>query len=417
MSFNPGGGGGISGATDVFLSNPQDDQVLTYNSTSTKWQNQTFAAGSSGTLPRAIVVVSSSVASALGYTSNPPFTYVCSGTNDQNTINTALQQASLSHGIGAGIVMLSGGIFNISGSIIMYPATTLAGSGAVTILKSISMASGQGMIRLLDKHTHLTTVRDLTLDGNYASGGSSHGIYYLNSDVNGDGNMSTYLPDNNPDSSHQIMNLFISNFTTGTRHGIYLADNCRDARVSFTRIRSCSGSGIKFEGSSDCKITSVISIDCSQHGFDIGGASNLLINCKASYCDVDGFNITSSRTSLGNCEGQDNGRHGLYVGGADTKVAAFRADSNRRLDTTGAGVSIQSSRTDVSDLFATDRAQSVQQQTVGVAFGGSLSDVRVTGIIRLPGGTSGTYVTGTYATTSNYVHLSCVGGTMIKYNN
>lgn len=38
MSFNPGGGG-ISGANDVALSNPTNTQVLTYNSGIGKWQN------------------------------------------------------------------------------------------------------------------------------------------------------------------------------------------------------------------------------------------------------------------------------------------------------------------------------------------------------------------------------------------
>jgi hypothetical protein len=40
MSFNVGGGGGISSATDVALSNPADDHVLTYDGAIGKWQNQ-----------------------------------------------------------------------------------------------------------------------------------------------------------------------------------------------------------------------------------------------------------------------------------------------------------------------------------------------------------------------------------------
>lgn len=43
MGFNPGPGGSsssIAGSTDVTLSSPQDDQVLTYDSGSAKWQNQ-----------------------------------------------------------------------------------------------------------------------------------------------------------------------------------------------------------------------------------------------------------------------------------------------------------------------------------------------------------------------------------------
>ena len=43
MSFNPGGGGGsssIAGSTDVALSSVQNDQVLAYDNTSSKWQNK-----------------------------------------------------------------------------------------------------------------------------------------------------------------------------------------------------------------------------------------------------------------------------------------------------------------------------------------------------------------------------------------
>lgn len=39
MSFNPDAGN-LSGMTDVSLSNPSDDQVLTYDNTASKWQNK-----------------------------------------------------------------------------------------------------------------------------------------------------------------------------------------------------------------------------------------------------------------------------------------------------------------------------------------------------------------------------------------
>ena len=51
MSFNPGGGGGsssIAGSTDVALSSVQNDQVLAYDNTSSKWQNK--AGGGAPTL-------------------------------------------------------------------------------------------------------------------------------------------------------------------------------------------------------------------------------------------------------------------------------------------------------------------------------------------------------------------------------
>lgn len=45
MGFNPSGGGGISGASDVALNSTQDNQSLTYDSASDKWVNETVAGG------------------------------------------------------------------------------------------------------------------------------------------------------------------------------------------------------------------------------------------------------------------------------------------------------------------------------------------------------------------------------------
>jgi hypothetical protein len=40
MAFNPGGGGGISGASDVALSSVADNHILAYNGAVAKWRNQ-----------------------------------------------------------------------------------------------------------------------------------------------------------------------------------------------------------------------------------------------------------------------------------------------------------------------------------------------------------------------------------------
>jgi len=46
MGFNPSGAGGIAGASDVAFSTLQNDQVLTYDTPSAKWQNQNSSSGS-----------------------------------------------------------------------------------------------------------------------------------------------------------------------------------------------------------------------------------------------------------------------------------------------------------------------------------------------------------------------------------
>lgn len=51
MSFSPGGGGGISAATDVFFNTPVTGNYLGYNTSNQKWENRTltgYAALSTG---------------------------------------------------------------------------------------------------------------------------------------------------------------------------------------------------------------------------------------------------------------------------------------------------------------------------------------------------------------------------------
>jgi hypothetical protein len=44
MAFNPGGGGGISGASDVALSSVANNHILSYNGAVAKWHNQAITA-------------------------------------------------------------------------------------------------------------------------------------------------------------------------------------------------------------------------------------------------------------------------------------------------------------------------------------------------------------------------------------
>lgn len=52
MAFGAGGSGGtIASASDVALSSVTDSQVLAYSAASSKWRNQTPAAGGGGGVP------------------------------------------------------------------------------------------------------------------------------------------------------------------------------------------------------------------------------------------------------------------------------------------------------------------------------------------------------------------------------
>jgi hypothetical protein len=337
--------------------------------------------------------------------------YVCDGTADQTEINAALLDAFLTAGGGRGTVLLSGK-FTINGSILMRHATVLAGSGHNTIIQSASGMTAVGMIMLFDVNTALTQVRDLTLWGNFASGGSSHGIAYrgstgtLGSAAGSDGNLSTHSPGNNPDPSHRIDNIYVKAFTTGTRHGIWLDDNCRDTNIQRARIFDCSGSGLRLTGASDGKFQQVITSACNI-GFEVGGASNQFTQCKSAYAVTDGWQITSSRAHLTGCHGQDSGRWGYNITGTTPTLSSCIADSNQRLDTAGGGMLLNAEGVyEACDVY--DRNQTpASRQTRGIQFGASITGSYVTGHVGIPTGTN--WVVGTTPGANSFVRI-CRGG-------
>lgn len=412
MSWNPGANG-IENAADVAMSNPTDGQVLTYDNVTDKWRNEAIPAGGGGNGVRGagILVAASNAPTAVKNAAD----YVCDGTADQVQINAAITSAAYSDngGVNYGLVQLSGGEFSISSPILMKTGVSLHGVGFLTILKSVSLAAPAGVVQLYDMNTHMTSLQHLTLDGGAAGGGTSSAVVYRNSDGNiGDAKGATGdhngTPGNDPDSSHVLSDLFVRNFSNGTaRHGIFMDADARDPKVSRIRVRSCSGTGFKMNDSSDGKYSQNIAIGCNI-GYDIGGGSNMFTTCKAAYSDVDGWVVASSRLHLIGCHAQDNGRHGFNVSGVDPAMSGCVADSNRRLDTSGYGLNLSSSRAIVEGFHAYDRGQSAQAQTQGMNISGA-SDIYLTGNVRIPTGT--TYVNGTPGGNS-YVRVVRVGSTV-----
>ncbi|MDB5162785.1 MAG: hypothetical protein JWO54_943 [Candidatus Saccharibacteria bacterium] len=74
MGLNPSGSG-LSAATDVSFSNPTNDQVITYNSSTSKWQNKTFTGGGSSS-------ITSVTGNVVMYSTDP----AARGTTDQTKV-------------------------------------------------------------------------------------------------------------------------------------------------------------------------------------------------------------------------------------------------------------------------------------------------------------------------------------------
>jgi len=397
MGFNTGGGGGISGATDVALSGVQDNEVLTYDSSSSKWQN---ALGGSGFGSSTAIVVAANDAPAKVKSGAD---FVCSGSNDQVQINQATEKAFDDN---RPQVILAGGRFYISNKIIVYPHIEIKGLGLGTSVTSVGMPA-VGMFELYDEHTNLTHLRDMTLYGNYSAGGQSHALYYLNEDAGGnDGNMGTYFPGSNPDSSHRINNLYIQGFTGGTRHGLWISKNCRDAEVTGVRISQTSGTAFYIDGSDNKYVCCTAS--AANVGFHVAGGNTVMTNCKSAYSIQEGILVTSSRAQLVGVIAQDSGTHGFSVSGVDPTLSGCVADSSSRLSTTAYGLRVATSRAFIDGINLYDRGQSANRQDRGVDMSNA-NDIFLTGSCRTPNGTN--YVNGS---PTGYVRLNQIGSTVLK---
>lgn len=210
---SPGVGGTISAASDVTFNNPVQDDLLmrdggywknmpaatkiagyiaaagavqtaldgryvrTVNGTAPDAAGNVSVAGGSGAVPgagQALLVASSEAAQLVKDRAD----YVCTGTNDQATINAAL--AALPGG--GGMVMLSSGNFNLTAPVMVIGhGQTLAGTGTgarasasqpsvgTRLIVSAGFA-GTEIVRVqLSANTapaHGVTLRDFTVDGN-----------------------------------------------------------------------------------------------------------------------------------------------------------------------------------------------------------------------------------------------------------
>lgn len=335
--------------------------------------------------------------------------YVCDGTADQTEINNAIidaaSLASRSGPTGAtqrGKVQLTGGQFSLSGSILMRTGVTLAGMGQLTELKAASLSTSTGSgtdagaIKLYDVNTHLTHVRDLWLHGNSSSGGSCHGIYY---ETSSGGDSHSAYPDTNPDPDHFISNLFISQFTTGTRHGIYMNTDLRGTIINNLQMRGFSGNGIYFNASPDSHISNVHMGTVTDTGFRIAGGNVKLTNCKAFYCDSYGFNITSGRGSLTGCESQDNAI-GFNFGTTNILAAGIVADTS-----SSDNIIIASNRIVINGFTSFCRSGGRYSTTTnGITFTGTPTDISAVGVIDATNVTN--KVNGTYTGSRNFVRIS-----------
>jgi hypothetical protein len=377
MSFNPSGGG-ISAASDVALSNPANGEFLGYNSSIAKWQNTAVSGG--GGESSFVLVASKDASTAV----KAAAAYVCTGTNDEVKINAAIADAAALVAYNSlmpagtkqmGKVVLTGGRFTISAAITMRSAVWLAGSGWLTEVKAVG-CNDAGLVTLAAATDHLCRVSDMWLNGNSTAGGTCNAVDF---DMTSSGNTSSY-PDTNPDSYHMIHDLYVSGFTGGTRHGVYLHSaataNNRGNMIYNLQMRNFSGNGIYLSAASDSFIQNCHIGTVTGTGIYIATGNTKINNCKTFYCDTYGFYLSSGRGVVSGCESQDNAT-GFMFDGTQWTASALVADTSQT-----AGIQVSSGQVQLNSISIFLRSGGrYTTQTNGLYFDAAYSDCTVVGYV------------------------------------
>lgn len=364
------------------------------------------AAGTGGTTtvqgaPPATAVVYSS---AFPYykpsaTDTAHYSWVCDGTSDEAEINAAIAAVAAQ---GGGKVKLLGDSFSIAGTIQLKTGVWLDGSGLGCIITAAGPFTG-GMVSLYDNSVHLTTLSNLTLEGNNQDVGG--GVYYSATG----GQAFSSAPASNPDPAHRIENLYIQAIGTSTSagHGMYLGGaNLRAGKYTNIRIQSVTGCGIWLDGSVDSHFEN-IEIGSSGSGgpaaslsstapvgvgFYNSGANHMVVNCKTWYSRSVGFYNHGVRNSYANCQAQDNYSHGYQDAYGKCSFVGCHADSNGQT-AASAGFYLAAVSSSLVGCLSYDRGGQGWTQAYGFQYTSSFQYSRITGCVTY--GNSGSSKSGT----------------------
>ena len=339
--------------------------------------------------------------------------FVCDGTADQVQINDAITLAAAgpgrdgpSGGEQRGRVVLTGGRFNINGSILMRTGVTLMGQGALTEIRAVSLSaitgngSAAAMIKLLNANVHLCRVSSIFLNGNFSAGVSGsvpcHGIYF---DGTGGGDQTGY-PNSDPDSCNILDNMFITGFTTLTRHAIWIRDTqMRGTQIAdMWEIRNVSGNAIFIDNAPDGQMNNIHIGTVTGTGILITGGNWRVWGCKAFYCDSWGMQFNNARMAGAAIEAQDC-YNGIRFGGADVNVEGITVDNSDVI-----GLEIAANRVICSFSVLHRGGGRYPNTNVGVQFTGTPTGCNVQGVVNTSSIT--TPIAGTRTGAANFVRIS-----------
>jgi hypothetical protein len=288
---------------------PSTGQVLTATSASaTAWSTPSTGSGAVSSVNGQTGVVSIATGYTLVVAASNATTrvksgadYVCSGTNDQTTINSAISALPAN----GGTILLSAGTFSIAAPISITTSNiSLEGTGVSTELSVPGGTNITYVISVTGQYTVEVKLRRFFIQGSYG-------------DTSGDG---IYIdtPWGSTDTQHTLEDIYITNCPN---NGIHVPTGADTRVMLFNRIhvKNCKGNGFYFAYPSmtDSVYTDCIADTIGLNGFFIGGANCWFTNCKAFYCgstggNNHGFYIVGYNNYFEACQAQDNYQSGFY---------------------------------------------------------------------------------------------------------
>lgn len=280
---------------------------------------------------------------------------------DNSTIDSTTPfQAAIdtAYNNGGGIVYIPEGFIHISG-VVIKQNVHIKGSGKGSTVIKLRDNSNTPVIRNyvspdgVEANALLTTITDLTIDGNKANQSSAQpGIYLSCYPL-----LQKATNDSNFDSHHT---------------------------VSSVRIYGCKGDGFKGEGRSEMRLYDIWSDRCDGYGFNTS-FDTFLVSCTSEKSGLEGFYVDNGSVMMNGCKSFNSGQidgthgHGFYFTGTgiasivsgcvsqNNNAAGFYLDTVQNINIQGVADSNNNGSGNATTAYAGVELKNSQHNVVNVS--------------------------------------------------
>ncbi|HET9850005.1 MAG TPA: right-handed parallel beta-helix repeat-containing protein, partial [Candidatus Saccharimonadales bacterium] len=311
--------------------------------------------------------------------------YVATGTDDQNTINSALSALPSS----GGSVYLMEGTYTLGTTSISVPDnTTLAGSGSATVLKYANSVGSSTYYAITNSDTTTgtnVTVQNLLIDGNKAnqSAGVMNGIYFNHMGSGSSrkgGTISNVTVQNIYSNGRAIYlslsanNSVIGNNINGSPFGISLLSSTNNEING--NISTANSYGIEVNSSSGNNFAGNVLQNNSSYGIYLYSTSlsNTVVGntIQSNTYGVSIASSSSNNTISGNNITSNTGSYGIWITGASNNIISLNKIYNNGGSASNNGIYLGSVSTknsitgnDITDTSCTTTCYAINISDAG----------------------------------------------------